>query len=138
MNIGQAIAQLNYLAVLVAALASFVIGGFWFSDAMFGEAWMRANAFSREDLRERNMVKIFGLSFLLALVSSFVLALFIGPDGGFGTGIIAGFLVGIGWVATSLGVTDLFESKPTHHFLVNAGYHVVSFMVMGAILGLWK
>jgi len=53
-------------------------------------------------------------------------------------GMTAGALAGFGWVAMALGVIYLFERRPLKLFLVNAGYQVVAFVVMGAILGVWK
>ena len=56
--------SVNYFAVLVAALVTFVIGGIWYSPAVFGKAWMQENGFTEESLKNRNMAKIFGLSFV--------------------------------------------------------------------------
>lgn len=137
MDIGNTIAQLNYLAIVVAAISNFFVGGLWYSQILFGNVWMRSNNFTGEDIQGANMALIYGKAFVLMLVSAFILAMFIGPEGTLVTGLLAGFFVGIGWVTTSLGVIDLFERRPTSHFLVNSGYHVVSFMVMGAILGIW-
>ena len=53
-------------------------------------------------------------------------------------GLVVGLLAGLGWVATGLGVTYLFERRPLRLYLIDAGYHVLSFAVMGAILGVWK
>ncbi len=54
--------HLNWLAVIAAALATFLIGGLWYSPALFGRAWMSANNLTQEDLKG-SMAKIFGLSF---------------------------------------------------------------------------
>ena len=72
--------QLNYLALFVAALSTFILGGLWYSPAVFGKAWMRENGFKEEDLKNGNMIKIFGLAFILALVSAVNLAMFMGPE----------------------------------------------------------
>ena len=55
--------QLNYFAIFVAALSTFLIGGLWYSPAVFGKAWMRENGFTEESLKNGNMIKIFGLAF---------------------------------------------------------------------------
>jgi hypothetical protein len=62
--------HLNWLAVVAAAVSTFVIGGLWYSPALFGRAWMSANNFTQEDLSKSNMAKIFGLSFIFALLMS--------------------------------------------------------------------
>ncbi len=50
--------HINWLAVLVAAISSFVLGGLWYSKALFGRAWMSANNLSDADLAKSNMAKI--------------------------------------------------------------------------------
>ncbi len=132
------ISSLNYLAIFVAALSTFLIGGLWYSPLLFSKAWMQENGFTDEDLKGGNMARIFGGSFILGFIMAFNLAAFLSDSNDLAWGITAGALAGIGWVAASMGVTYLFERKSMKLFLINAGYHVVSFLVMGAIVGVWK
>lgn len=132
------LSKINYLAVLVAALAAFVVGGVWYSPVMFGGIWMRETGLSDEALRRRSMAMVFGGSFVLSLVIAFNLAAFLAGPPDIVWGIVAGALAGVGWVAAGMGVTYLFEARSMKLFLVNAGYHAVTFMAMGAILGVWK
>jgi hypothetical protein len=131
-------AQVNWLAVIVAALSTFLIGGLWYSPAVFGKAWMKENGFTEEGMKGGNMVKIFGLAFILGLVASVNLAMFLGPTDDAGMGAFYGFLAGFGWVATFVGTHYLFERKSFKLFLINAGYSVVSLTIMGLIIGAWK
>lgn len=138
MDFSNALSNVNWLAVFLAALATFFIGGLWYSPLLFAKSWMKENGFRDEELKTgRSPALIFGGSFVLALIASFVLALFIGPEGDARWGATAGALVGIAWVATSIGVLYLFERKSMRLFLINAGYHTVSFIIMGLILGAW-
>jgi hypothetical protein len=130
--------QLNIWAVLVAALSTFLIGGLWYSPAVFGKAWMRENGFTEESMKGANMVKIFGLAFFLALVASFNLTMFMGPEKRPEMGALWGFLAGFGWVATFIGTHYLFERRSFKLFLINAGYSIVSLTIMGVILAAWK
>lgn len=132
------ISQLNYWAILAAALSTFLIGGLWYSPAVFGKAWMRENGFTESELKKGNMTKIFGLSFFLGLIASINLAMFLGTDTGAGMGAFYGFLAGLGWVTTFIGTHYLFERKSFTLFLINAGYSVVALTVMGVIIGAWK
>ena len=132
------LSTLNFLAVGAAALVMFLVGGVWYSPMLFGKAWAELNGLSEEDLKKGNPAKVFGGSFLLALVMAFNLAAFIGPDASLGFATFAGFLAGTGWVAAGMGITALFERKPLKLWLINAGYHVVSFTLMGLIIGAWK
>lgn len=132
------LSTINYLAVLVAALSTFLIGGLWYSPVLFGKVWQQDVGLSDEDLKNGNPAKIFGGAFVLGLIMSFNLAAFLGTESNLMWGISAGFLAGAGWIATAMGVTYLFERRSLRFFLINAGYHVISFVVMGAIIGVWK
>ncbi len=127
-------ANINLLAVLLASVSAFVVGGIWYGP-LFGKAWMSAFGFTEESLAGRNMPKVFGIAFVLTLIAALNLELFIGPEATllFGTG--AGFAAGFGWVAMFLGILYLFEGRSMQAFAVNAGYCVVALTLMGAILG---
>lgn len=126
------LSKLNYLAVLIAALSSFIIGGMWYS-LFFAKKWQKLSGVTNEQLK-RGTVKIFIGSFMLSVIMSLNLAAFIG-DGGVMFGVLAGLAVGLGWVATAFGINYLFERKPFQLFLINASYSVVAFTVMGLIIG---
>lgn len=130
--------DINYFAVLVSALAFFVIGSIWYSPLLFANTWMKELGFTKEELSKGNMVKTFGVSFLLMLIMAFNLAAFIGNGAGFQFGMTAGALTGIGWVALAIGINYLYERKSFRIWLINAGYMAVSFTVMGAIIGAWQ
>lgn len=131
--------QINWLAVLAAALVNFFIGGLWYSPALFGKVWMRANGFSEEDVKRGSPAAIFGLSFLFCLVMAVNLAGFLSdPSTTLGFGIVAGLLAGFGFAAMGLGVIAMFERRPPAYLWVNGGYLTVAFTAMGAILGGWR
>src|SRR4249920_2697760 len=90
--------HVNWLAVLVAGISAFVLGGVWYSPALLGKAWMKENNFTVESVQKGNKGKIFGWSFILALFMSVNLAMFLADEKtNFTWGMIAGFLAGI-WV----------------------------------------
>jgi hypothetical protein len=130
--------KLNHIAIICAALASFLIGGLWYSKLLFGKIWMRENGFTEEGAQNVNMLKVFGISFLLSLVISYNLAFFLGPKPDLEFGLIAGLSAGLGWVAMSLGILYLFERKSFKLWVINAGYNIVTYTVIGAIVGVWK
>jgi hypothetical protein len=130
--------QLNIWAVLVAALSTFLIGGLWYSPAVFGKAWMRENNLTEEELKKTNSAKIFIVAFILAIIAAINLAMFMGPEDKPEMGALWGFLAGFGWVATFVGTHYLFERKSFRLFLINAGYSVVALTLMGVIIAAWK
>ncbi|MGE0354015.1 MAG: DUF1761 domain-containing protein [Gemmatimonadales bacterium] len=133
----SAMAGINWLAVIVAAVATFILGGLWYGP-LFGKAWMAASGVTEERARQGNPAVIFGLSFVLQLVAAIVLAMFIGPEADLTFSLLAGLSVGAFWVATAFGVVYLFERRPLGHWVVNALYQIVAFTLMGGILGVWK
>jgi hypothetical protein len=134
---GNTLGQLNYFAIVAAAVAAFVVGGVWYSATLFGKAWQSETGLSDEQLAARNPGVVFGVSFVLTLVASFVFAMFLGPRPAFPFALSAGLSAGVAWVATSFGINYLFESRSLRLFWINAGYHVAQYTAMGAILGLW-
>jgi len=133
------ISTLNWLAVIVAALSNFLIGGLWYSPILFGKVWMIENNFTDDNLKKGNMPKIFGFTFLFSIVMAFNLAMFLN-DANTTTswGAIAGFLAGFGWVAMSIFTIGQFERRSTKYMLIHGGYVTISFIVMGLIIGLWR
>jgi len=124
--------DINWLGVLLAALATFAVGGLWYS-VLFAKAWQREAGVTDEQLKN-GTVRVFVGSFLLALVMAVVLAAFIG-DAGAGFGTLAGLAAGVAWVAAALGINYLFERRSLTLFAINASYNVVAFTAMGAIIG---
>ncbi len=125
--------EVNYLAVALAALSAFVLGGLWYS-VLFGRRWMALTGQSEEKLKSGNPAMIFGGAFLLNLIAAYVLAMFVGPlDLRYAA--LAGLSVGLCWVTASLGVNYLFERRPLGLWLINGGYFTVQFTIMGAIIG---
>jgi hypothetical protein len=129
--------EVNWLAVLAAAVSAFVVGGIWYSPAMFLKAWQRGAGLSDEQLRSGNVAMIFGGSLVLSIIAAAVFAMFLGPSPEPGFATAAGFAAGLCWVAASFGINYLNERKSLSLFLINGGYHTVQFTVYGLILGLW-
>ena len=136
MNASQALAHIHWLAVAVAAIAGFPLGALWYGP-LFGSTWMAATGITKERAQQANMAKIYGVTLLLNLIIATSLAMFIGPQASFLDGLFAGFMAGLTYVATALGITYLCEFRSLKHWGVNAGYQVVAFSVMGTILGAW-
>ncbi len=129
--------QVNYLAVLAAAVSAFLLGGLWYSPVLFGKAWMRLTGITEERAAQANQAKVFGIAFIWSLLGALVFAMFIGPTPAFGSATAAGFAAGLFWVAGSFAINYQFEQKPFGLLLINGGYHTVQYTLFGAILGLW-
>ena len=127
----------NLLAVLVAALSSFAIGGAWYSNALFGAAWRREAHDGREP-GQGHPAKVFGLSFVFALVAAFAYAVIVPAPTSPGQAAVQGLIVGAAIVATSFGINYQFANRTTRLWLIDGGYHTVQFLLYGLIIGLWR
>jgi Protein of unknown function (DUF1761) len=128
--------HVNLIAVLLCGVASLVVGGLWYSPALFGKAWQRTAGLSDEQAKSGNMAMIFGLTFVLSVVAAYVFAMFLGPSMSLAGAVGAGFSAGLCWVAAAFGINYLFERRPLALWLINGGYHTLQFTLFGLILGL--
>lgn len=131
--------DLNWLAVIVAALAYFALGGLWYSDAMFGKQWREQTGVQMSEggappagLMITNLVLWFIAALALGLVAKSI-----GAET-FGDGVVLGLVTSVGFVGTSQVVTRLFEQRMKPALArINAPYIILGFMIMGVILAMW-
>jgi hypothetical protein len=128
--------NINYLAAVVAAVSSFVIGGVWYSPILFAKAWQREAGLTDAQL-QANVGRAFAGAFVLSLIVAANLAAFLGRHAGIAWGAGAGALAGIGWATASLATVFLFERRSAMLIVIDGGYLAVSYTVMGAIIGAW-
>ena len=112
-----------------------MLGGLWYSPALFAKGWQSAAGLSDEQAKSGNMAVIFGGAFLLSLIAAYVFAMFLGRSMPLGGAVGAGFSAGLCWVGASYGINYLFERRPLGLWLINAGYHTIQFTLFGLILG---
>lgn len=137
MHLAQILSDVNWLAVVVATVAAFFLGGLWYSKALFGNAWMQEVGLTEEAINNANMIKTFGGTIVLQIVSATALSAYLGSGSTWQSGLHTGLWVGLFWIATAYGVTYLFEQRSLRIFLINAGYYVVLYAIMGTIIGAW-
>ena len=126
----------SLLKVLVAALASFLLGGLWYG-ALFAKTWQRLAGVADAALAT-GQARVFGISFVLAFVQAWVFAMFLGPNPSLALGLGAGASAGLCWVGFALGINDLFERRPFGLWAINAAYHTLAFTIYGLLFALWK
>lgn len=131
---------MNLWAVLVSAVLAFGIGSIWYGP-LFGKAWQKEVGLSDEKIQSGNMIKIFGISFILTLIMAFGMAfLFHKVEDAKVTwlvGLTHGLYIGVAFVVTSMGVNYQYEGKSLKLWAINSGYQVLFLMLMGTILGAW-
>jgi len=129
--------SVNWLAILVAAISSYVVGALWYAPFLAGKAWMKENKFTMADMKGGNPFLMYGLTFVLSFIIATNLAFFFGNEIDLTMGLVYGGLAGFGWASMAIGTIYIFERKSFRLWLIHAGYITIQFVVMGAILGAW-
>ena len=159
--------EINFLALLVAASSTLLVGFIWYNPKVFGNVWMRESGTSEEKMKGANMVMIFGLSLLYAFFIAFILQMLtihqfgaMGMIGGdpaiakpsyaefmadygsafrtFKHGALHGFMTGLFLALPIVGTNALFERRSFKYVLISGGFWIVCFMIMGGIICAWQ
>ncbi|QOL24735.1 DUF1761 domain-containing protein [Thalassotalea sp. LPB0316] len=127
--------EVNYLAVIVAAVSSFILGGLWYSPALFGKAWMREANF--DENQAGHPAKVFGFAFLFSFIAALCFASLVGPAPELMVAIHYALIVGIGFVAMSFGVNYQFSNKSWTLLFIDSGYHLGQFLLFALVYAFW-
>jgi hypothetical protein len=133
-------ANINWLAVLVAAIAFFLVGAVWYSF-LFRDAWIKASGVNVNDPNAKKGVgAMFLSSFVLVVITVVGLALFTARvgSGGWMTGLKVGLVAGVCFCATSISNSYLYEKRPLSLHFINGLYNVVGCVIAGIIIAVWK
>lgn len=137
MDLFRHLGDINLIAVIAATIVAFMLGGLWYSKSLFGTKWMQEIGLTEESADQTHVARTFITTFVLQFFAATALAVIIGPNSSWLAGLHIGVLVGLLLVATAYGITYLFEQRSIRLFLINAGFYVVQFAIMGTILGAW-
>jgi hypothetical protein len=137
MELTLAFDVVNWYAVLVAALASFLLAGIWYSPVLFGRFGVLAENAETRGGPARRIEIIFVAAFGMQWITASLLAAILGPNSDLSLGLNVGALIGLFFVGTGVGITSIFERRPYTHVLIDGGYHLVNFCIMGGIIGSW-
>lgn|SRR3989338_7047436 len=137
---------MNYLAILVATIANYVLGALWYGP-LFGKIWIKEMGWNEKKLKEmqtpqmkrkimRSYIGMFITSLIMVGVLAYILSL-IGSATILQTMTVAS-LIWLGFLATT-GLGSIFwESKSLRLYTLNAGYQLVGLLIIAAILGAWQ
>lgn len=135
---------INLWSVLVAAVATMILGFLWYSPFLFARPWTVLMGYDPNDKAkieemQKGAGKIYGVAFVASLVSAFVLAKIIDITtvNSVLYGMKIGFAVWLGFVTTVQLTGVLFAKQPVKLYLINTGYQLVCYLAMGAILAVW-
>ena len=130
----------NSLAIILAAVASFLFGGFWYG--VFSKAWMEAVGLKLEDLKPATGSAVFApyaIAFMAQLVMAGVLAGVIGHLGAghvtLKNGVISAVLVWLGFVVTTISVNHTFQMQKRTLTFIDSGHWLGVLLIQGAVIG---
>jgi hypothetical protein len=134
------LSHINWLAVLVAGIAYFLLGAIWYSF-LFKNAWIRLSGVNMNDPNlKKGVGQTMFLSFILMLIASAGLAIllvYFQPHT-LELGIKLGLLVGVCFSATAVSISYLYEKRPLGIYFINGGYNVVGTILAAIVLCLWQ
>jgi len=125
---------MNYLAIVTAAVSSFLLGGLWYSPLLFGRIW---NAENGSVPKQGHPAKVFGVAFVFSLIAAAAFAYCVGPAPALQAALLSGLVAGFGIAAASFGINYQFAQRSFTLWLIDGGYHTLQFVLFGLILGLW-
>jgi hypothetical protein len=159
--------EINFLAILVAALSTLVIGFIWYNPKVFGTIWMKESGMTEEKMKNSNMAKIFAVSLVYGIMIALLLQVLVihqfgalGMIGGdptiakpsfaefmadygnafrtFKHGALHGFMTGLFLIMPIIGTNALYERRSFRYTLVTSGFWIVCCMIMGGIICAWQ
>ncbi len=129
--------DLNWLAILVAAVAFFAVGALWYQRGVMGNRWMKAAAVEPSEASPRawifvgTLIAYFLMAMVLAMISQGIGA------SSFGDGLVLGLFTGVVFVAAQAWVNAAYEGRSMTLVLVNGGIGVIGHVIMAIIVTVW-
>jgi hypothetical protein len=135
------IQHLNWLAVVVSAIAYFALGAIWFNPKVFGTIWAKAHGIGEiTEADKKGMPRLMVVTFMLCFIGAIVTGYFIIAVNSWTwmKGAKIGLLAGGGFAGVSLAMNYLYTRKPISIIVIDSLYHVIGFIVCGIITSVWR
>ncbi len=132
---------MNWLAILTAGIAYYLLGGIWFSPRIFGKQWDKAIGFDRPDKWKPGAIFYVGplIGCLIAALATALLIAYAQPQT-FLHAVLIGVILGFGYGGTITGVNAISSSmsRPGLFTIVTGGYHVIGLVLCTVIIYAWS
>jgi Protein of unknown function (DUF1761) len=132
--------QINWLAVLVAALAYFMLGAVWYSKALFGAKWAALVGLDMNDPdKKKGIGKMMAGTFLLIIVCCIALAMLVHRLDLFviASALKLGLITGVCFATTAVSISFIYESRPISLYFIDCGYHLAGHLIAAMIMVMW-
>lgn len=129
---------INILAVVISAIAAMVVAFVWYSPPLFEKVWLEEIGRTRAQVEDDSPLKYL-VAFIGSLLMAYILARLLDLVGGpsLELGILVAVVVWVAFVAATSAANFAFAGRPVRLWLIENGSHLVTLLVMGAILGVW-
>jgi len=136
-TIANSFNDINWLSVALAVLVTFVIGSVWYHEKVIGGRWMRAVPIKSKDIESSNMIIIFSLSTLTALICVVALATLANAlrVTSILDGVLLGGSIGIFFLSAVTASNYIFQKRSLELLIIDASYMTITFAAMGAVIG---
>ena len=130
--------DINWIAVVVAAVVNMVVGAMWYSPSMFGKAWSKLVGRSLEDMKSGASTG-YVVTTIGALIQAYVLSLFVRYAGATTAvdGVQVGFWLWLGFTAVTMASNNVFAGRPWKLWKIDSGYFLAVLLINGALLAVW-
>jgi hypothetical protein len=137
----QIFSDINWLAILVAAIAYFMLGAVWYSKALFGTKWAAVVGLDMTDPnKSKGMAKMMTGTFVLILIACMGIAMLVTRMdlSVLPSALKLGLITGICFATTAVSISFIYESRPTALYFIDCGYHLAGHLIAAIILVLWR
>ena len=134
--------DISFLSIIIVTIISIILGALWYSPLLFGNIWVKLMGFSKKDIekgKKKGMTMKYTIMSITSLIMIYVLAHFVDYTDSitFLKGMQTGFWIWLGFLATTMLGTVLWEGKSFKLYLINTSYYFVLLIFAGGILAVW-
>jgi hypothetical protein len=131
--------SVNWIGVIVCVVLNFAVGFVWYSPKVFFNVWWRALGKGDTEMGNAGPT-VWGLTFVAAVVEAVAVSFMLTAMGSttLASGLLAGFMIWFGFVATTHLVNNLFAGRPFKVWAIEAGNHLIYLLITGAVLSVWR
>ncbi len=134
--------SVNYLAVFLAMASTMVVGTVWYTPAVFGKLWQRLIKMDEAKMKQQSAAKPIIITLIVSTITAYVLAHVTYLSHAYFANsflqdaLTTAFWMWLGFTAARVITHDVFEGRPAQLTMLTVGHELVTFMVMGLIIGL--
>jgi hypothetical protein len=130
--------SINWLAVVACVLAAMISGFIWYHPKVFFPAWWAGIGKSGDQAGPNPTIYVYTI--VAAAVQAVFVSFMLNAMGSttVASGALAGLMIWLGFVAPTNLVNKLFAGHGFKVWAIEAGNHLVNFVLFGALLAGWR